>query len=191
MDTELINKVTSEYKKVKHPDFHVGDVIDVHTKIKEEDKERIQIFTGVVIAIKGAGISKTFTVRKISYGVGVEKTYPLYSPVIAKIKIIKQAKKVRRSKLYYLRKRVGKAALKVGLQIPVEGDDLETKFESSFTAASSTDKTTEDKEKGSEEEESTEDKNKDKKKEESKENVDEKRDNEENKENSKKIKTKK
>lgn len=190
MDTELINKVTDEYKKVKHPDFHVGDVIDVHTKIKEEDKERIQIFTGVVIAIKGAGISKTFTVRKISYGVGVEKTYPLYSPVIAKIKIIKQAKKVRRSKLYYLREKVGKAALKAGLQIPAEGDDLETKFDASFDEVSE-DKEKESKKEKSQEEESTEDKNKDKKKEESKENVDEKRDNEENKENSKKIKSKK
>jgi len=129
MDTNLLEKITKEYKKVKHPDFKVGDIIEVHTRIVEEKKERIQVFKGIVIAIKGAGISKTFKVRKISYGVGVEKTFPLYSPMIAKIRIIKQGKKVRRSKLYFLRKRVGKTALKAGMQIPAEGENLETRFE--------------------------------------------------------------
>jgi large subunit ribosomal protein L19 len=129
MDTKLVNEVTKEYKKVKHPNFKVGDIIEVHAKIKEEGKERIQVFKGVVIAVKGEGISKTFTVRKISYGVGVEKIFPIYSPVITKIKIIKRATKVRKSKLYFLRKRVGKSALKAGVQIPAHGTDLETQFE--------------------------------------------------------------
>lgn len=129
MDTSLLEKVTNEYKRVKHPDFRVGDIIEVHTRIVEEKKERIQIFKGIVLSMKGSGISKTFKVRKISYGIGVEKTFPLYSPMIAKIRIIKQGKKVRRSKLYFLRKRVGKTALKAGIQIPAVGENLETKFE--------------------------------------------------------------
>jgi large subunit ribosomal protein L19 len=128
MDTKLLESVTKEYKTVKHPNFAPGDIIEVHTRIKEGGKERIQIFKGIVIAIKGAGISKTFTVRKISYGIGVEKIYPVYSPSIAKIKIVKKAK-VRRSKLYFLRKRIGKSALKAGVQIPAEGKDLETQQE--------------------------------------------------------------
>jgi len=127
MDTNLLDKVTNEYKKVKHPNFRVGDIIEVHSKISEGEKERIQVFEGIVIAIKGSGISKTFTVRKISYGIGVEKIFPLYSPNIANIKIIKRGK-VKRSKLYYLRKKVGKKALKAGIQIPAEGEDLETQF---------------------------------------------------------------
>jgi large subunit ribosomal protein L19 len=129
MDTKLLEKVTGEYKKVKHPNFRIGDVIEVYTKIKEEDKERVQVFKGIVISIKGSGVSKTFTVRKISYSIGVEKIFPFFSPVIEKIKIIKQAKKIKRSKLYYLRQRVGKRALKAGIQVPAEGENLETEFE--------------------------------------------------------------
>jgi large subunit ribosomal protein L19 len=129
MDTKIIEAVTGEFKKAKHPDFRVGDIIEVHTKLKENGKERVQMFKGIVLAIKGAGVSKTFTVRKISYGVGVERIFPLYSPRIAKIKIIKRASKIKRSKLYYLRDRVGKSALKAGVQIPAEGEDLETKME--------------------------------------------------------------
>ena len=101
----------------------------MYTRIVEENKERIQVFKGIVLAIKGAGISKTFKVRKISYGIGVEKTFPLYSPMIARIRIVKQGRKVRRSKLYYLRERVGKAALKVGIQIPAEGVNLDSVFD--------------------------------------------------------------
>lgn len=127
MDTKLLEKVTTKYKRVKHPDFRVGDIIEVHSKIKEGGKERIQIFKGIVLAIKGSGTSRTFTVRKISYGIGVERIYPLYSPSIAKIKIVKRGK-VKRSKLYYLRKRVGKVALKPGVQVPAEGKDLESRF---------------------------------------------------------------
>ena len=87
----------------------IGDTVDVHIKIKEGNKERIQIFTGTVIKRQNSGLNETFTVRKISYGVGVEKTFPVHSPRIAKIEV-KRAGKVRRAKLYYLRDRVGKAA---------------------------------------------------------------------------------
>ncbi len=132
MYKKSVDKVTSEYQKVKHPDFKVGDIIDVHTKIKEDGKERVQVFTGIVISIKGIGVSKTFTVRKISYGIGVEKIFPYYSPIVKNIKIVKRASKIRRSKLYYLRKRLGKTALKAGVQIPAEGEDLETRFEDSL-----------------------------------------------------------
>ena len=129
MDTKLVTNVTKEYTKVKHPKFNVGDIIEVHNILKEDGKERIQVFKGIVISIKGSGTSKLFTIRKISYGIGVEKKFPLYSPMIAKIKIVKRAKRVRRSKLYFLRDRVGKAALRAGVQVPAEGEDLETKFE--------------------------------------------------------------
>jgi len=122
MDTQLIQKVTGEYTKKKIPQFRVGDIIEVHTKVKEGNKERIQVFKGLVIAIKGEGASKTFTIRKISYGIGVEKIYPLYSPVIEKIKVLQRGR-VKRSKLYYIRERVGKAALKAGTQVPVEGEE--------------------------------------------------------------------
>ncbi len=93
----------------KMPDFKPGDTIEVHQKIREGEKERIQIFQGVVIARKSGTTNATFTVRKRSFGVGVEKIYPLYSPLIEKIKVVRKGK-VRRAKLYYLRDRKGKAA---------------------------------------------------------------------------------
>ncbi len=91
------------------PKFAPGDTIAVHVKVREGDKERIQIYQGVVIKIRGAGINKTFTVRKISNGVGVERIFPFHSPNIAKIDVIRRGK-VRRAKLYYLRDLTGKAA---------------------------------------------------------------------------------
>ena len=91
------------------PDFKVGDTVRVHTKIKEGDKERIQIFEGVVIRRKGHGRETTFTVRKISYGVGVERIFPLFSPMIAQVEIATRGK-VRRARLYYLRDLSGKKA---------------------------------------------------------------------------------
>ncbi|MBZ0137857.1 MAG: 50S ribosomal protein L19 [Planctomycetes bacterium] len=97
-----------EVTKTDIPVFHVGDTLDVHVRIKEGDKERIQIFTGVCIARKGGALRETFTVRRIVEGEGVERIFPLHSPNVAKIEV-KRAGKVRRAKLYYLRDRVGKA----------------------------------------------------------------------------------
>jgi len=101
-----------QYKK--RPNVRVGDTVRLHLKIKEGEKERIQIFEGVVISIKGSGINKNIVVRKISYGIGVEKIVPLHSTLLEKIEVIKRGS-VRRAKLYYLRGRVGKKALKVGM----------------------------------------------------------------------------
>ncbi|HEX3026708.1 MAG TPA: 50S ribosomal protein L19 [Clostridia bacterium] len=91
------------------PEFHIGDTVKVHVKIKEGERERIQVFEGTVIARKGGGISESITVRRVSYGVGVERVFPLHSPKVDKIETIRHGR-VRRSKLYYLRDRVGKAA---------------------------------------------------------------------------------
>ena len=105
----IIEAINAESMKSEVPAFNVGDTIKVGYKIIEGGKERIQNFEGVVIAKKNGGISETFTVRHISYGVGVEKVYPLHSPKIAYIKVVKKGK-VRRAKLYYLRGLTGKAA---------------------------------------------------------------------------------
>ena len=106
---DLIKAFTNEQLKNEVPSIHVGDTVRVHNKIKEGNKERIQMFEGTVIAKHGGGISETFTVRRVSYGVGVEKTFPLHSPNVENIVVFREAK-VRRAKLYYLRDRVGKAA---------------------------------------------------------------------------------
>lgn len=89
-------------------DFKVGDNVKVHVRITEGDKTRIQVFAGKVIARRGSGTRETFTVRRISYGEGVERIFPLHSPMIEKIEVVKKAAKIRRAKLYYLRKKVGK-----------------------------------------------------------------------------------
>ena len=91
------------------PEFRVGDSVRVHYKIVEGDKERVQVFQGVVIARQGGGLQETFTVRKVSYGVGVERMFPVHSPIIDRIEVVTRGD-VRRAKLYYLRDRVGKAA---------------------------------------------------------------------------------
>jgi large subunit ribosomal protein L19 len=101
--------VESEYLRDDIPDFRPGDTVKVHVRVVEGSRERIQIFQGVVISRKGGGTRETFTVRKISFGIGVERTFPLHSPIIFKIDIVSRGK-VRRAKLYYLRERVGKAA---------------------------------------------------------------------------------
>ncbi len=106
---DILKAIESEYKKENIDKFNIGDTVDVHVKISEGNRERIQIFTGTVIKRQNAGINETFTVRKISNGVGVERTFPVNSPKIAKIEV-KRVGKVRRAKLYYLRDRVGKAA---------------------------------------------------------------------------------
>ena len=95
--------------KENKPQFEVGDTVRVSVRIKEGDKERIQAFEGTVIAKRGSGISETFTVRRVSYGVGVERVFPVNSPNVADVKVIRRGK-VRRAKLYYLRNRVGKAS---------------------------------------------------------------------------------
>lgn len=106
---DLIKAFTSEQIKENAPKFKIGDTVKVHNKIKEGSRERIQMFEGTVIAKRGGGISETFTVRRVSYGVGVEKTFPLHSPNVAKVDVIRSGK-VRRAKLYYLRERSGKSA---------------------------------------------------------------------------------
>ena len=105
----LIEAINAENMKTETPSFEVGDTVKVGYKIIEGGKERIQNFEGVVIAKRNGGISETFTVRHISYGVGVEKTFPIHSPKIAHVTVVRKGK-VRRAKLYYLRGRTGKAA---------------------------------------------------------------------------------
>ena len=105
----FIDQIEKESMKESVPVFSVGDTVRVNVRIKEGDKERIQAFEGVVIARKNGGVRETFTVRKISYGVGVEKTYPIHSPKIASIEVIRKGKP-KRAKLYYVRDLTGKAA---------------------------------------------------------------------------------
>ena len=105
---DLIKELTKSQLK-EAVSVTVGDTVRVHVKVKEGSRERVQVFEGTVIAKKHGGIEETFTVRRISYGVGVEKVFPLHSPTIVKIETVRQGK-VRRAKLYYLRDRVGKAA---------------------------------------------------------------------------------
>lgn len=102
-------KVIEEGYKKEIPHFRIGDTVSVSMKIKEGEKERVQVFTGIVIGRQGGGIRETFSVRKISYGIGVEKVFPIHSPLIEGIKVVKQGV-VRRAKLYYLRDKKGKAA---------------------------------------------------------------------------------
>ena len=106
---ELIKAFTKEQLKTEVPVLNIGDTVKVHNKIKEGTKERIQIFEGTIIAKHGGGISETFTVRRVSYGVGVEKTFPVHSPNVEKVEIVRSGK-IRRAKLFYLRDRVGKSA---------------------------------------------------------------------------------
>ena len=106
---DKISAFVSEQLKTELPKFALGDTVVVHNKIVEGSRERIQLFEGTVIAKRNGGISETFTVRRIAYGVGVEKTFPLHSPKVAKVEVIRHGK-VRRAKLYYVRDRVGKAA---------------------------------------------------------------------------------
>ncbi|WP_026692515.1 50S ribosomal protein L19 [Peribacillus kribbensis] len=106
---QLIAEITKEQLKTDLPAFRPGDTVRVHVKVIEGTRERIQLFEGVVIKRRGGGISETFTVRKVSYGVGVERTFPVHSPKIANLEVVRRGK-VRRAKLYYLRSLRGKAA---------------------------------------------------------------------------------
>lgn len=105
----LIETLNAQNVKSESPVIEIGSLVRVHIKVKEGSKERIQIFEGTVIAKKNGGVSETFTVRRISYGVGVEKVFPVHSPNVVKVETVRKGK-VRRAKLYYLRDRVGKAA---------------------------------------------------------------------------------
>lgn len=108
----IISEITKDQLKAEVPPFKVGDGVRVHTRVVEGDKERIQIFAGIVIARKGYGVHETFTVRRISYGEGVEKVFPIHSPLVDKIEIEKESKTMR-ARMYYLRGLVGKKAMQV------------------------------------------------------------------------------
>ncbi|OGC45046.1 50S ribosomal protein L19 [candidate division WS6 bacterium RIFOXYC1_FULL_33_10] len=130
MNSNITKSIEKDQYK-KRPDVRVGDTVKLHLKIKEGNKERIQVFQGVVIGLKGSDLDQNITVRKISYGIGVEKVVPLHSNLLEKIEVVKRGT-VRKSKLFYLRERVGRRALKVGnvkdvymtdeVEVPVEGD---------------------------------------------------------------------
>ena len=116
---DIIKSIEHEQLKNKIPELKIGDTVRVHVRIKEGNKERIQVFEGIIIKKQGGGVNATFTVRRISYGVGVEKTFLVHSPLLEKVEVVRVGK-ARRAKLYYLRDRVGKAAKtkeKIGARI--------------------------------------------------------------------------
>lgn len=105
----ILDQVNARSLREDIPDFQAGDTVKVHVRVVEGNKERVQVFEGVVIARRGSGVNESFTVRKLSFSVGVERTFPLHSPIMAKIELVNRGD-VRRAKLYYLRDRIGKAA---------------------------------------------------------------------------------
>ncbi|MEM9160931.1 MAG: 50S ribosomal protein L19 [Verrucomicrobiota bacterium] len=117
---QIVSELTADQVKTDVTSFKVGDGVKVHTKVREGNKERIQVFAGVVIARKGSGIQETFTVRRISYGEGVEKVFPVHSPLVEKIEVEKESK-VMRARMYYLRGLVGKKAMQVKEKRLVKG----------------------------------------------------------------------
>ncbi len=119
LSVDIIRKVTLEGKNLNFPQFKPGDTLKVHTKIIEGGKERIQLFEGIVVGKRGEGISSSFIVRKLSYGVGVERTFPFYSPLIKEIELIKIGK-VRRAKLYYLHGKTDKKSRVKTIYVPPE-----------------------------------------------------------------------
>jgi large subunit ribosomal protein L19 len=106
---ELIRAIEAEQLRTDLPNFRVGDTVKVHVKIKEGNRERVQVFEGTVLKKQNGGLRETFTVRRVAYNVGVERTFPVHAPIIEKVEIVRKGK-VRRAKLFYLRSRVGKAA---------------------------------------------------------------------------------
>ena len=120
---DIIKSIEHEQLKNKIPELKVGNTVKVHVRIKEGNKERIQVFEGIIIKIQGGGLNQTFTVRKTSYGVGVEKTFLIHSPLVEKVELVRVGK-TRRAKLYYLRDRVGKSA-KTKEQIGARIEDKE------------------------------------------------------------------
>lgn len=113
MSQAILNEVTAEQVKNNHNPFKVGDEVSLSIRVSENGKERIQVFTGIVISRKGSGITETFTVRRVVSGFGVERVFPLQSPNIAKIEVTKESVVLRSAKMYYLRNRIGKAASQV------------------------------------------------------------------------------
>ena len=120
---DIIKSIEHEQLKSKIPELKVGNTVKVHVRIKEGNKERIQVFEGTIIKVQGGGVNQTFTVRKTSYGVGVEKTFLVHSPLVEKVELVRVGK-ARRAKLYYLRDRVGKSA-KTKEQIGARIEDKE------------------------------------------------------------------
>ena len=102
MSQQLLRDITSEYQKTDVPDFRAGDSVKVSVKIKEGDRQRIQIFEGLVIKRQGGGVAETFTVRKVSYGIGIERTFPVHSPLVESVQVLRRGK-VRRARLFYIR----------------------------------------------------------------------------------------
>jgi len=126
---DIIKSIEHEQLKNKVPELRIGNTVKVHVKIKEGNKERIQVFEGIIIKKQGGGVNETFTVRKISYGVGVEKTFLVHSPLVEKVEVVRVGK-ARRAKLYYLRDRVGKASkTKELVGARIENKEIEVKEE--------------------------------------------------------------
>ncbi len=124
---DIIKSIEHEQLKNKIPDLHVGDTVKVHQRIKEGNRERIQVFEGIIIKKQGGGVNATFTVRRVAYGVGVEKTFLVHSPMVEKVEVVRVGK-ARRAKLYYLRDRVGKAAkTKENLGARIEDKEISIK----------------------------------------------------------------
>ena len=124
---DIIKSIEHEQLKSKIPSLHVGDTVRVHQKIKEGNRERIQVFEGIIIKKQGGGVNATFTVRRVAYGVGVEKTFLVHSPMVEKVEVVRVGKS-RRAKLYYLRDRVGKAAkTKENLGARIENKEITVK----------------------------------------------------------------
>ena len=128
---DIIKSIEHEQLKNKIPELKVGNTVRVHVKIKEGNKERIQVFEGIIIKVQGGGVNQTFTVRKISYGVGVEKTFLVHSPLVEKVELVRVGK-ARRARLFYLRDRVGKAA-KTKEQVGARIEDKEITLKEDVT----------------------------------------------------------
>ena len=129
---DLLSVVESKYTKKEIKKFNPGDTVKIHIKIKEGDKERVQVFEGVVIQRRGKGTGETFTVRKTSAGVGVERIFPVHSPYISRITVVKKGR-VRRAKLFYLRKLKGKAAKIEGKKVVESKEDKKAKSDKKTT----------------------------------------------------------
>lgn len=129
---DIIKSIEHEQMKNKIPTLKVGDTVKVHVRVKEGNRERIQVFEGIIIKIQGGGVNQTFTVRRISYGVGVEKTFLIHSPTIEKVEVVRVGK-ARRAKLFYLRNRIGKSA-KTKEQVGARIETLETIIKEEATA---------------------------------------------------------